>query len=72
MTVLGIIKHPVAVAWERARPIDGRDPAIWRMDDIGALIYREAYDNPSHEYGWEIVEVPAAEDSDERFKPRHF
>lgn len=43
----------VQVVWEKGIPVAGSDPALWRRDAYGTLIYRWAYGNRMSEYGWE-------------------
>jgi hypothetical protein len=43
--------------WEKGRPIWGKDPALWRSDDFGNLMYRWAYGKYWEPYGWEIDHV---------------
>ena len=45
----------IEAAWRRARPISGRDPALYRIapDIIQSMIRRDCYDVRS-EFGWRI------------------
>ncbi len=45
----------VEAAWARARPISGRDPALYRIapDVIKSVIRRDRFNVPG-EYGWRI------------------
>lgn len=45
----------VEAAWHRARPISGRDPALYRIapDVIQSVIRRDCY-NVRGEFGWRI------------------
>lgn len=43
--------------WEKGRPSPGRDPSLWRKDDCGALIYRDAYGDRSSTLGWEVDHI---------------
>lgn len=45
----------IEAAWRRARPISGRDPALFRIapDIIQAVIRRDCYDVRG-EFGWRI------------------
>ncbi len=49
------IDPDVEAAWARARPISGRDPALYRIapDVIRSVIRRDRYNVPG-EYGWRI------------------
>ena len=39
--------------WEKAKPIQGLNPAVWRRDSCGTKIKRESYGTLG-KYGWEI------------------
>lgn len=39
--------------WEKAQPVDGNDPNIWRKDYAGAWIRKDLYGTDT-QYGWEI------------------
>ena len=39
--------------WEKADPIRGRDPDVWRRDEEGNIIRWGSYGTVG-EYGWEI------------------
>ena len=40
--------------WEKGRPVLGNDPALWRADRFGTLMYRHSYGDRNNVYGWEI------------------
>lgn len=40
-------------AWNKARPIRGKNPNLWRQDDLGNEIYKPAYGTRG-ERGWEV------------------
>lgn len=40
-------------AWEKANPIRGKNPNLWRKDDYGNKIYKPAHGTQG-EYGWEV------------------
>jgi 5-methylcytosine-specific restriction endonuclease McrA len=44
-------------AWERARPIEGWLPSIWRHDRYASVIKYEDYGKRSSEHGWEIDHI---------------
>lgn len=39
--------------WEKAKPIPGKDPALYREDAAGNPIYKPSYGKDS-EMGWEV------------------
>ena len=39
--------------WEKGSKIPGRDPAVYRRDEAGNLLYRPSYGKQS-EKGWEV------------------
>lgn len=43
----------IDIVWNKARPICGLDPGMWRVDRCGALICR-SYHGVELSYGWEI------------------
>lgn len=40
--------------WNKAKKIDGEDPAVYRQDYAGAWIKRDEYGNTNSTLGWEI------------------
>ncbi len=47
--------------WSKGNFAPGLDPALWRADEYGALMYRPHYGNRDSEFGWEDDHVyPAA------------
>lgn len=44
------------LAWEKAKPIRGKDPNVWRKDDYGNKIRWGSYGTQG-EYGWEIDHI---------------
>ena len=43
-------------AWEKAKKVRGRNPNLWRKDELGNLIYKPAYGTEG-ERGWEIDHI---------------
>jgi 5-methylcytosine-specific restriction endonuclease McrA len=48
-----VTKKDVEAAWEKAKPIKGRDPDVWRRDAEGNRIRHASYGTQG-EYGWEV------------------
>ncbi len=46
-------KKQAEIAWENAGNIRGRNPNLWRRDELGNPIYKPAYGNEG-EHGWEV------------------
>ena len=46
-------QNTVDRVWEKAKPIPGKDPALYRKDAAGNPIYKPSYGKDS-EMGWEI------------------
>jgi 5-methylcytosine-specific restriction endonuclease McrA len=46
-------KKQIDHAWETAKPIRGKDPAVWRRDSEGNKIRLGSYGTKG-EYGWEV------------------
>ena len=42
-----------AVAWDKARPVRGKNPNLYRRDRLGNEIYKPAY-GTNGEKGWEV------------------
>ena len=40
-------------AWDKADPISGKNPNLWRRDSLGNKIYKPAY-GKAGEHGWEV------------------
>ena len=45
------------VAWNRARPVPGRDARTWRLDDYGRPIRFDDYGDRGSVYGWEVDHI---------------
>ena len=41
------------IAWEKAAPIPGKNPNLWRLDSEDNQIYKPAYGTEG-EQGWEV------------------
>lgn len=50
--------------WERAQAVAGEDPALWRRDDGGSLIYRPEYGDVTACFGWVIDRVCSGMDGE--------
>lgn len=65
----------VQVVWDKGRPVPGRDPALWREDACGALIYRGAYGDRDSALGWEVDHIMpksrGGSDETENLRPLH-
>lgn len=46
-------KKEIEQAWEKAKPIRGKNPDTWRKDDCGHTIRKGSYGTKG-EYGWEL------------------
>jgi 5-methylcytosine-specific restriction endonuclease McrA len=53
----------VALVWEKASPIQGKDPNIYRRDVCGAVIKKDMFAVSKKEYslGWEIDHIKPLE-----------
>ena len=51
----GYDREVVERVWSLAQIIPNNDPAVWRKDESGAWIHRQAYRNRHSEFGWEIA-----------------
>ncbi len=47
-------EHRKRAAWNKATPIIGKDPSVWRQDAFGWTIYWFAYGDRSSDWGWEV------------------
>lgn len=50
--------HLRALIWLRLKVHPLRDPAVWRLDAHGNLIYFHHYGKRDSEYGWELDHWP--------------
>jgi 5-methylcytosine-specific restriction endonuclease McrA len=48
-----VSKKVIEDAWEKAKPIRGKDPDTWRKDDEGNTIRWGSY-GTTGDYGWEV------------------
>ncbi len=46
-------KKQIYDVWEKAKPIKGKNPDVWRKDPLGKKIRKPSYGTEG-EYGWEI------------------
>lgn len=53
----GYDREVVERVWSLAQIIPNNDPAVWRKDESGAWIHRQAYRNRHSEFGWEIANI---------------
>lgn len=47
----------IEFVWNKARKVEGFDPALIRKDSCGAWILRNEYGNTESIYGWEIDHI---------------
>ncbi len=47
----------IYLVWNKGYEVDGYDPAVWRLDDLGNYIKYNEYSNTDSEYGWEIDHI---------------
>lgn len=52
----GFDRDVIDRVWQVAQVVPGNDPALWRKDELGAWINRQAYRNRQSEFGWEIAD----------------
>ena len=52
----GYDRDVIERVWQCAQVVPGNDPAVWRKDESGAWIHRQAYRNRNSEFGWEIAD----------------
>lgn len=50
-------EHKRLLVWQKATPIIGYDPAVWRRDQYGYTIRYADYGDRSSEFGWEIDHI---------------
>lgn len=50
-------EEKVQKVWEKAEPVAGNDPNVWRKDQCGAWIGRKLYGSRESEYGWEVDHI---------------
>jgi hypothetical protein len=54
---LSFSEEKVQKVWEKAEPVAGNDPNVWRKDQCGAWIGRKLYGSRESEYGWEVDHI---------------
>lgn len=52
----GYDRDVVERVWLCGQVVPGNDPAVWRKDESGAWMHRQAYRNRNSEFGWEIAD----------------
>jgi 5-methylcytosine-specific restriction endonuclease McrA len=52
----GFIQERIDEVWERAATVRGKDPALYRRDVAGNILYKPSYGSDS-EMGWEIDHI---------------
>ena len=55
--IMAFSEETIQQVWEKATPVAGNDPAVWRQDQCKAWIGRRFYGNRNSEYGWEIDHI---------------
>lgn len=50
-------KELLIKVWEKAAPVKGLDPNLWRMDYYGRYIFKYHYCIRQSEWGWEVDDV---------------
>ena len=46
-------RRQVDSAWEKGKPVQGRNPGVWRRDPFGNLLRKASYGTQG-EYGWHV------------------
>ncbi len=68
-------KKDVEQVWEKAKPIRGKDPDVWRRDSEGNKLRHGSYGTQG-EYGWEIdhhyPQSKGGSDNLKNLKPLHW
>lgn len=49
--------YTIEAVWQKARPLEGNNPAIFRQDACGAWIKRDHYGSRLSQWGWEIDHI---------------
>lgn len=63
-----INEDTIQEVWDRARTMEGFDPAMYRKDACGALIMRDKYGR-TNPFGWEIDHVyPVSRGGDDQIE----
>ena len=58
--------------WERGRAMPYQDSTIWRKDQCGAWMMRDAYEQEHSDYGWNIRSIlPGDSGALEHLRPFH-
>lgn len=64
-----IIQH----IWERGRSMPDQDSTVWRKDQCGAWMMRDAYEQEHSDYGWKIRSIlPGDSGALEHLRPFHY
>ncbi|MBX7208188.1 MAG: hypothetical protein K1X78_07755 [Verrucomicrobiaceae bacterium] len=53
----GYEREVVERVWSLAQTVANNDPSVWRKDESGAWMHRQAYRNRHSEFGWEIANI---------------
>lgn len=63
-----VSKKVVDAVWNKAKPVRGKDPAVWGKDAEGNRIRKASYGTKG-EYGWEVDHIhPVAKGGSDNLK----
>lgn len=66
-------ENVIQAVWEKARGIPDWDTTQWRMDQCGAWIQRQHYNDENSEFGWSIQNItPGGADVPGDLQPFHW
>ena len=51
-----VSKRDVEKVWQKAKPVRGKDPSLYRQDAYGDMIYKPSY-GKSSQMGWEVDHI---------------
>ena len=70
-------ERKIIAVWQKGHILPNRDPAFWRQDDYGFIIYFPDYGNRNSTYGWEKDHYPipkslGGSDDVSNLRPLHY